>query len=76
MDKRNILFWLGAFMASIGFWMLFSAVTGYPHPIPWWANVVQKASWVLLSVLLGMLTGLLLVSLLRRKVGYVSIKGE
>ncbi len=56
MKIRTILFWLGAFMASIGFWMLFSAVTGYPCR-------EHLGSWILSSILCGLLTGLFLISL-------------
>lgn len=69
MKLKEVLFWLGAFMASIGFWMLFSKVTGYPYPIPYWTEVVRRGSLILSSVLCGMLTGLLLVSLIKRKAG-------
>lgn len=69
MKLKTILFWLGAFMASIGFWMLFIALTGYPHPIPWWTNVIQKTAWVTWALMGGVFTAVLLTSLMKRKVG-------
>jgi fatty acid desaturase len=69
MKLKTILFWLGAFMASIGFWMLFAMLTGYPYPIPWWTEVIRKGFLILLLTLCGMLTGLLLVLLIKRKAG-------
>jgi hypothetical protein len=70
LDKLKVLlFWLGAFMASIGFWMLFAMLTGYPYPIPWWTNVLQKINWITWALLYGAITGYLLTYLIKRKAG-------